>query len=122
MLKATGKVKVPTVELLAPSVAVTMNVDEIAVAGGVPERTPLGLIDSQGPGRPVADQVQAQGFPPSVAAKVCEYRVPTVAAGSGEVVVMVGCAHKEAAATAANATDLAMMRVIRVHRSLGYQG
>ena len=68
----------------------TVTVKLAAVAeGGVPLNTPAALSISQD-GRPVADH--AYGVAPPLAAKVNEYAVPTVAAGSGDVVVIVTCA------------------------------
>ena len=52
----TGKVKLPVVETPAESVTFTVKVEAVAVAGGVPLKTPAVLILSH-VGRPVADHV-----------------------------------------------------------------
>ena len=85
----TGTVKSAFVEALLLSVTVTVKLEFTAVAGGVPVRAPAALKLSH-EGRPVADQA----YPPEppAAENVWLYAAPIVAAGSGEVVVMVSAA------------------------------
>ena len=85
----TGRVNVAVAVFAEESVTVTENVTDETPAGGVPERYPAALNVSH-EGNPVAAQVYPP-LPPE-AAKVSEYGTSEVAAGSGELLVMVNAA------------------------------
>jgi hypothetical protein len=86
----TAKVKLPCAVLLNESVTVTEKETDVVPEGGVPDRNPAILNVSQD-GNPVATQVYPLPLPPD-AVKFAEYSVPTVPAGSGDVLLMVTAA------------------------------
>jgi hypothetical protein len=87
----TGNTNVVVIVVFAESVAVTLKTTG-PVTGGVPVSKPPVLKDNQ-VGRPVA--VQVYGPVPPVAANCSESGMPTVADGSGDVVVMASGAMPE---------------------------
>jgi len=84
----TGKVNeaVRTAAVLSVTVRVKAA---LPAAAGVPARTPAELM-LRPDGNPTADQVYTPE--PPVAANVCEYADPAVAAGNGEVVAITNAA------------------------------
>ena len=90
--------KVVLIAFCAESVTVTVNV-KVPVTGGVPVREPPALrLNQVG----IPEAVHVYGLVPPVAANWSVYNKPTVAAGSGELVVIASGAPSAGFTTSVN--------------------